>query len=101
LDDRARCFALLSTCITPRIQCSGTPKRLDASVTNAAKGRSDKSFGRRVADDPCSAWAAPFNSNDDAKIATMQSIVPRDRKAAIVLAAVKGEALARRPNGRP
>jgi hypothetical protein len=31
----------------------------------------------------------------------MQSIVPRDRIAAIVLAAVKGEALARRPNGRP
>jgi hypothetical protein len=27
----------------------------------------------------------------------MHSIVPRDRKAAIALAAVKGEALARRP----
>jgi hypothetical protein len=31
----------------------------------------------------------------------MHSIVPRDRKAAIVLATVKGEALARRPGGRP
>jgi hypothetical protein len=31
----------------------------------------------------------------------MRSIVPRDRKAAIVLAAVKGEALARPPGGRP
>jgi hypothetical protein len=97
LDDRARCFALLSTCITARIQCSGTPKRFDASVTKAAKGRTDKSFGRRVADDSCSARAAPLDSIDAAKIATMHSIVPRDRKAAIVLAAAKGEALARRP----
>src|SRR6266852_2683490 len=96
-DDRARCFALLSTCITARIQCSGTPKRLDASVTNAAKGRTDKSFGCRVADDSCSACAAPLDSIDAAKITTMHSIVPRDRKAAIVLAAAKGEALARRP----
>ncbi|MGH6707542.1 MAG: hypothetical protein ACREEK_01105, partial [Bradyrhizobium sp.] len=31
----------------------------------------------------------------------MHTIIPRDRKAAIVLAAVKGEALTRRPNGRP
>jgi hypothetical protein len=31
----------------------------------------------------------------------MHSIVPRCRKAAIVLAAVKGEALARRPDRRP
>jgi hypothetical protein len=31
----------------------------------------------------------------------MHSIVPRDRKTAIVLAAVKGEVLARRPVGRP
>jgi len=96
LDDRARCFALLSTCITARIQCSGTPKRLDASVTNAAKGGTDNSFGRRVADDSCSACAAPLDSIDAAKITTMHSIVPRDRKAAIVLATVKGEALARR-----
>ena len=97
LDDSARCFALLSACITARIQCSGTLKRFDASVTNAAKGRTDKSFGRRVADDSCSARAAPLDSIDAAKIATMHSIVPRDRKAAIVLAAAKGEALARRP----
>src|SRR5216683_5202012 len=96
-DDRARCFALLSTCIIARIQCSGTPKRFDASVTNAAKGRTDISFGRRVANDSCSACAAPLDSIDAAKITTMHSIVPRDRKAAIVLAAAKGEALARRP----
>jgi len=31
----------------------------------------------------------------------MHSIDPRDRKAAIVLATVKGEALKRRPDGRP
>ena len=52
-------------------------------------------------DDARSACAAPLNSIDDAKIATMHTIVPRDRKAAIVLAAVKGEALTRRPDGRP
>src|SRR5216684_8842638 len=97
LDDRARCFALLSTCITARIQCFGTPKRLDASVTNAAKGRTDNSFGRRVADDSCLACAVPLDRIDTAKITTMHSIVPRDRKAAIVLAAAKGEALVGRP----
>jgi hypothetical protein len=37
---------------------------------------------------------------DDAKIATMHTIVPRDRNDAIVLVAVKGEALTRRPDGR-
>ena len=31
----------------------------------------------------------------------MHSIVPKDRQAAIVLAAAKGEALARQPDGRP
>jgi hypothetical protein len=91
-DDRARCFALLSTCITARSQCSGTPKRLDASVTNAAKERTDETFGRRVADDSCSACAAPLESIDAAKITTMHSILPRDREAT-----VKDEALARRP----
>ena len=101
MDDRARCFALLSTCITARIQCSGTPKRLDASVTNAAKGRTDKSFGRRVANDSYPACAAPLDSIDAAKITAMHSILRMDRKAAIVLAAVEGEALARRPGGRP
>src|ERR1700682_1964259 len=67
LDDRARCFAPLSTCSTARIQCSGTPKRFDASVTNAAKGRTDN--GRRVADDSCAACAAPLDSIDAAKTA--------------------------------
>ena len=61
----------------------------------------DNSFGRRVADDACSARAVPLDSIDAAKITTMHSIFPRDRKAAIVLATVKGEALARRPDGRP
>jgi hypothetical protein len=97
LSDRARGLALLSACITARIQCSGKAKRLDASVTKAAKGRRDKAFGRRVADDSCSACAAPLASIEAAKITTMHSIVPRDRKAAIVLAAAKGDALARRP----
>jgi hypothetical protein len=38
---------------------------------------------------------------DDAKVATMHAIAPRHRKAAIVLAAVQGEAHSRRPRGRP
>jgi hypothetical protein len=101
LDDRARYFALLSTCITARIQCSDTPKRFDASVTNAAKGRTDNSFERRVADDSCPACAAPLDSINAAKITTMHSILPRECKAAIVLATVKGEALARRLGGCP
>jgi hypothetical protein len=74
---------------------------LDASVTNAEKGRTDKLFGRRVANDSCSARAAPLDSIDTAKITTMHSIVPRDRNDAIVLATVKGKAPARRPGGRP
>jgi hypothetical protein len=94
-------FVLLSTCITVRIHCSGTPNRLDASVTNAAKGRTDELFGRRVANDSCSACAAPLDSIDVAKISTMHIIVPTDRKAAVVLATVKGKALPRRPGGRP
>jgi hypothetical protein len=50
--DRARNLPPLSTCSTARIQCSGTRKRLDASVTKAAKGWMVKPFGRRVVDDP-------------------------------------------------
>ncbi|MBT1510310.1 hypothetical protein KIP88_07320 [Bradyrhizobium sp. SRL28] len=45
--------------------------------------------------------AAPFNGNEAAKAVRMQSIVSKDRQPAIVLAAVKGEALARRPDGSP
>jgi hypothetical protein len=33
--------------------------------------------------------------------ATMNTITPKGRERAIVLADVKGEALARRPDGRP
>jgi hypothetical protein len=99
--DRARDFSPLSACIRARIQSSGTRKRLDASVTNAAKGRTDKLCGRCLADGSCSACAAPLASIEAAKITTMHSIFPRDRKAAIVLATVKGNALARRPGGRP
>src|SRR5450631_2122831 len=97
LSDRACGLALLSACITARIQCSGKAKRLDASVTKAAKGRMDKAFGRRAADDSCSACAAPLGSIDAAKIITMHSILPTDSRAAIVLAAAKDEALARCP----
>jgi hypothetical protein len=43
-----------------------------------------------VADNARSACAATLNSIDDAKIATMHAIAPRDRKAAIVLASRQG-----------
>jgi hypothetical protein len=55
----------------------------------------------KIADDSCSACAGPPDSIDAVKIPTTHSIVPRDRRAAIVLATVKREALARRPGGRP
>jgi hypothetical protein len=54
-----------------------------------------------VADNIRPACAERFNSIDDVKMTMMHAILPRDRMAAIVLAAVKGEALARRPDGRP
>ena len=58
-------------------------------------------FDRRVADDAGSACAVSLNSIDDADIATMHTIAPRDRKVSILLTAVQGEALTRRPNGHP
>lgn len=67
LEDRTRCLAPLSTCITTRIQCSGTSKRLDASVTKAASGWMDMPFARCVTGDARPAYAAPFNSNEAAK----------------------------------
>src|SRR5882724_5333748 len=101
LDDRARWFAPLSTCITARIQCSGTAKRLDASLTKAAKGWRDLPLARYVGGDARPACAAPFTNIDDARTITKHTVAPRDRKAAIVPATVKGEAPARRPEGRP
>ena len=47
-----------------------------------------------MADNARSACAATLHRIDDAKIATMHVIAPRDREAAIV-------ALSRRPGGRP
>jgi anti-sigma factor RsiW len=54
-----------------------------------------------VANNDRSAHVASLDNMDDAKFATMHAIVRRDRKRAIVLAAIKGEALARRPDGCP
>ena len=54
-----------------------------------------------VLNNACPTCATPLNIIGDAKIATIHTIVLRDRKAAIVLTAVKGKALARRPDGRP
>ena len=99
--NRAHCLPSLSTRMTARIQCSGTQKRLDASITNAAKGWTVKPFGRRVVDDPCSPCAAPPNSIDPVRIATMHITVPRGRKPAVVLAAVNGEALSGRLGDHP
>jgi hypothetical protein len=90
---RARRLAPLSTCITARIQCSGTLKRLDASVTNAAKGWRLSLLALCAGGDTRPACAAPLYSIDHARIITKHSTVPRDRKAAI--------ALVRRLDGRP
>jgi hypothetical protein len=81
--DRVRDFSPLSACISAGIQRSGTPKRLDASVTNTVNR-----LERGVVDDSCSACAAPLDSINAAKITTMHSILPTDRKAAIVVSAV-------------
>jgi hypothetical protein len=99
--DPARNFPPLSTRITARIQCSGTAKRLDASVTKPAKGLAGEAAACWFVKDDRSACAALLDSIDNAEIATMQAIAPRDRKAAIVLTAVQGKALSRRPRGRP
>ena len=72
---------------------------MEASVIKAAKGSTGRSFARCATDNACSAYAASLTSIRDAKIATMHAIALRGRNAAIVLAAVKGEALARRPDG--
>jgi len=42
-----------------------------------------------------------LDSIDAARSVTKHTIVPKDRKTAIVRAAAKGEALASRPDGRP
>lgn len=76
-------------------------KLLDTSVTKAAQGSMDSQFTGSVADNVRSACAASLNSIDDARVTTMHTIATRDRKAAIVLAAVKAEAPTRRPDGRP
>jgi hypothetical protein len=91
-----RASDLLSTCITARIQVSCTLKRLEASVTIAAKGSMDRPLTRCVAGKARSACAAPLNSNDDAKVATMHTIAPKDRNAAFVLTAVQSDAVTRR-----
>jgi hypothetical protein len=77
--------------ITDRIQCSGTAKRLDAPVIKAANGSMLGPLARWVTDNARSTCAASLNRIDDATIAGMQTLAPRDRKAAIVFAAVNGE----------
>lgn len=70
-------------------------------MTNAAKGLLDISLARCMAGNARLAGAELLNSIDDAKIATMHNSPARDRNAAIVLAAVKGEALTLQPDGCP
>jgi hypothetical protein len=95
--DRDRDFSPLSTRITARIQCSGTVKRLDASLTKAAKGWRDSLLARGVAGKACLACAELLDHTGTAKAVTMQSNICKQRKAAIVFAAVEGDALASRP----
>jgi hypothetical protein len=95
--DRDRDFSPLSTRITARIQCSGIVKHLDASLTKAAKGWRDSLLARCVAGEACLACAELLDNTGTARTVTMQSNIRKHRKAAIVFAAVKGDALASRP----
>ncbi len=87
-------------CASVRVSNVLARQRLDASLTKVAKGSIDKPPTRCVAGNARSACAAPLDSSDDAMIATVHSIGPRDRKPAFVLAAVQGDAVTRRPDCR-
>ncbi len=70
-------------------------------MTNAAKGLVGVTAAFWAFGAARSACAVPLKSINNAKLATKHTIVPRGRKRAIVRATIKGEALTRRPNGRP
>src|ERR1700709_2677082 len=101
LRDCVRIFPRLSTRITARIQYSGTAKRLDASVTNSANGLAGDAAACWSVNDDRSACTGLLDSIDNAKTASMHTILPRERKHAAVVAALKGKSLAPRPGGRP
>jgi hypothetical protein len=94
LFDRVCCLPSLSTPMTARI--------LIEAPTNAAKGWTAKPVRparrRRPLLGVCT---APTNGIDAASIAAMHIKISRDRKPVIVLAAVKGKALSRRPKWPP
>jgi hypothetical protein len=83
--------------MTARIQCSGIAKRLDASLTKAAKGWRDSLLARGVATEACLACAELLDNSGTAKTVTMQSNICKHRKAASLFGAVKGDALGSRP----
>jgi hypothetical protein len=82
----------------PVLWCTKAPGRLD---DECRKGMDGQTIRQRVVDTRCSACTAPISGIDAASIAATHIKIPRDRKPVIVPAAVKGEALSRRPNGRP
>ncbi len=106
-DDKGRAFQLifqpasplLSTCMTARIQCSGTLKRRDASAMYEANA--------------LGAVAKPFDvllpaeaTNENVtkltiKTASMQAVVLTRRKPAGVLGSGQGKARTRRAEGHP
>jgi hypothetical protein len=94
--DRDRDFSPLSMRMTARIHCSGTAKRLDASLTKAAKGWTDSLLARGVVGEACVPCAELLENTGTAKTVTMQSNIRKHRKAAIVFVAIKGDALASR-----
>src|SRR5580692_4318087 len=79
-----------------------TARILTEAPTNAAKGWTAKPVRparrRRPLLGVCT---APTNGIDAASIAAMHIKISRDRKPVIVLAAVKGKALSRRPKWPP
>ena len=83
--------------MTARIHCSGTAKRLDASLTKAAKGWTDSLLARGVVGEACVPCAELLENTGTAKTVTTQSNIRKHRKAAIVFMAVKGDTLASQP----
>ncbi|WP_262422602.1 hypothetical protein [Brevundimonas denitrificans] len=101
-DEIARTSPALSARSTARIQCSGMPKRCDASEMCAAKGWA--AAGRSTGTDCATATPDPMQTESAPASSRMAQchagLSPFRRQPASVLAAVKGKAQAP-ADGRP